>query len=443
MTASRHIDIARAAVRGALKGNPLIWFGIRGEDASPLLPDLTASYAITAPLHSLDESANVSLEMITGLRPDLDRYDIDLDPSPEAADFRRRMLQGVSGRCTVITYRPAEFISRLAFAMSHTMTLASMHKDRQAAFENKPWVETEVAGKVPDLGWRYVSDHQRIRAKQMLAVGPVVLRVSRASGGVGITRVDTEEELEREWPEQPEEFVGVARFIDNAIPINLSGCVFKDGALRLHPASVQLIGIESCIDRPFGYCGNDFGAVLSLGADVFAQLEALARTVGAWLYSERYVGAFGVDAMIEDDRVFFTEVNARFQGSSAISAEIAEEAGVPSLHLDHLAAALGLTPSGPDLALAEWAREGSARSHIVVHNVTDEIVGRRAGARTPRAARINLLPLVKVAPGGVLARATLDRSVTRTGLALDTNGEVCVREISDMFAPVSAAGSED
>src|SRR4051812_35108621 len=73
---------AIAAIRDALGGRRLVWFGIRGEDGRALLqlPEFQACFAITAPLRaaSLDPASNVTFESIGGRRPDLDRYDIDL-----------------------------------------------------------------------------------------------------------------------------------------------------------------------------------------------------------------------------------------------------------------------------------------------------------------------------------------------------------------------------
>ena len=105
------LDTAIDRVRHALDGRRLIWFGIRGEDGEALLqlPEMEASYSIIAPLRSgrIEASANVALEGMSGIRPDLDRFDIDFETSAVAADFRRRLLREVSGRCVrVRTGRP-------------------------------------------------------------------------------------------------------------------------------------------------------------------------------------------------------------------------------------------------------------------------------------------------------------------------------------------------
>lgn len=435
------------AIRSALGGRRLIWFGIRGEDGEALagLPELAGSCSIVAPLGGdgagpgARYDVDVCLERLRGARPDLDRYDVDLDPGEAAREFGRRMLAAVGKRCVVMTYRPSALVSALAFSMADTMTLAGPLNDRQTAFEHKPWVERSLAARgVRGIGWRYVADEHRGEAKRMLARGPHVLRASHASGGVGIVLARTEEDVDRLWPAQQDAFVAVAPFLDG-VPINLSGCVFDDGSVRLHPPSVQLIGIGSCTDRAFGYCGNDFGGLYDrFGDAVLARVDALGRTVGRWLHEERYRGAFGVDAIVSGDEAIFTEVNARFQGSSALSSTIARELDVPDLFLDHLAAMLGLAPLSAGLSIEAWARRQPALSRIVVHNTADVPCARAQDAPPPAlpadAAVAQLAHDLPVDPGGTLCCVTLRRSVTATGFALDPDAELLVDALRAPFA---------
>jgi hypothetical protein len=433
---AHELETATQAVRTALDGRRLIWFGIRGEDGEALLrlPELAASYSIIAPLRTgqLPAHANIALETGRHARPDLDRYDLDFDPHPAAGEFKRLLLREVSSRCVLMPYRASAVVSALGFSMSDTMTVAGLFKDRQSAFEHKPWVEQALARRgVAGLDWRYVADEHRDRVRRMVADGPHILRANRTSGGVGIALVSSPDEIDEVWPSGPDGFVGVAPFLDPSIPVNLSGVVFDDGGVRLHPLSVQLIGIGSCTDRPFGYCGNDFGAAKALGTDILAQIDALGHIVGTWLYEERYRGMFGVDALVFQEHVRFIEVNARFQGSSAPSAEIANGLEVPDLFLEHLAASLGLPPSGAGLTIPEWTRLQPPRSQVVLHNITggDVVAGPlRPGLGRNRRVRFAQLPPpgLRIEPGAAMGRVTFERSITDTGYAIDAIAEEAV-----------------
>ncbi|HEX4805800.1 MAG TPA: hypothetical protein VFU94_07860 [Conexibacter sp.] len=435
---------AVVAVRRALGGRRLVWFGIRGEDGEALLqlPELEASYALTAPLRSgrLAPESNVTLEEIAGARPDLDRFDVDSPPDEHLREFRRRLLREVSGRCVLMTYRPSALVSALAFSMADTMTLAGLFKDRQLAFEHKPWVESSLAARgVRGLGWCYVADEHRARVKRLLAEGPLVLRASRSSGGVGVVPVHTAEQVDGNWPEQSDAFVAAAPLLEPVVPVNFSGCVFADGGVRLHPPSIQLIGIPSCTDRPFGYCGNDFGGVGALGERVLGELDAMGRSIAAWLHEERYRGCFGVDALVHEGRAHFAEINARFQGSSAMSAAVADALGEPDLFVDHLAAMLGLPAAGRGRSLPEWAREQPALTQVVLHNRAGGPLERDRRRPLPAGVRLAQVPGdLSIDAGATLCRLELARSVTQTGFELDAETSALVGELQDVFVPAGA-----
>ncbi len=438
-------QIAVDAVRRELGGNHLIWLGIRGQDAEPLLrfAEFVGSFSLIAPLRSgsLAADMNQSLEQLSGRRIDPDADTVDLAADEHGREFQRRLLKAVSGECVLMTYRPTALASDLAFSMATTMRLAGMFADRNASFDHKPWVETQLRARhVKGLGWTYVAKENRSRVERLVAAeGPQILRTGRKSGGVGIVLVRHHDEIDACWPDGNDTFVGVSRYVETGVPVNLSGCVFRDGTLRVHPASVQLIGVPSCIDRPFGYCGNDFVAAAALPSSVLNALDALAATVGTWLHEERYVGAFGVDALVVEEDVRFVEVNARFQGSSALSAEIALGLDLPDLYLDHLAATLGLQTVSPGLSISEWASCSPPAAHVVVHNTmgcdairADEV----EMPDVPRDVRLTLLPDdIRIAPGGTLCRLVLSRSVTLDGFALDAATEEMVDAVRARYIP--------
>ncbi len=434
---------ARRAVRDALGGRRLIWFGTRGEDVEPLeaLPELAGTIALTAPPRSGPHEVDLCLEGLRGSRPDTYRYELDEDRSEAALAFQRGLLEAVRDPCVLITYGSTEFVSAVAFAMDGALTLAGPLKARQAAFGHKPWVERSLARHgVRVIDWRYLAVQDRAAVAELAAREPQVLRATRTAGGVGLALARTAADVERQWPEGGDLFVAAAPLLAGA-PINFSGCVFADGAVRLHPASVQLIGIASCTEQRFGYCGNDFGAISRLlDRRRLDELDALGHQVGSWLHRERYLGAFGIDAIAADDGIVFTELNPRFQGSSALSARIAQELGVPDLYCDHLAASLGLAAPPGDLSIAAWAAHQPDLSRVVVRNTGPGPLALtvRPGTELTDAAELSQLPTaVPVEPGGALGSLTLRRSVTASGFELDAATERLVASLRSVFGPAA------
>lgn len=434
-----------AQLNRAIGHRQLIWFGIRGDDAAPLLAldAFGGSFAVTARIGSASISHDVTLEQLSLERVDLDRYDIDLDPSGAADTFRNGLLRAASTHCLLVTYRPSAFTSALAFSMQDTLQLAGMYKDRQRSFEHKPWVETQLASRgIRTLGWTYVADSRRSIAARALEVGPLVLRTSRNSGGVGIALVRTPAELERHWIEQEDAFVAIAPYVDGAVPVNLSGCVFADGSVSRHPPSVQLIGVQSVTMHRFGYCGNDFSRVKDFSQHVLDALDDLLVAVGKWLHQERYLGAFGVDALVHGDNVLFTEVNARMQGSTALSAQIAQALSLPDLVLDHVAAGLGLDIGERSPTVREWAAAQPDLSHVVVHNVSGTdlvnesgdlgIVGKERWALDPEDTVVK--------PGGVLGRLVWPGRVTENGYSIACSAQSAVDRRCASFVGATEGG---
>jgi len=413
-----------AAVSSALGSRRLTWMGIRGDDAQPLLAlaQFSDCFSITSALRVSALEDSVSLEQLSGYRVDLDNYDIDLDPSPAVDQFRLLLMRSLSRSSALTTYRPSEFLSSLGFACRGSAQMLGMFKDRQRAFEHKPWVETELARRgIRTVDWEYVPFEYRSRLLASHDGAPVVVRPSRSSGGAGMSLVHDAAELERAWQHDSTHLMAVARYLETSVPINVGGCVFATGDVTLHPASVQLIGLPGYTNRRFGYCGNDFAALHRLGGGVAVALDSSTREVGRWLSDMGFIGAFGVDYLVDEENVLFTEVNPRMQGSTRMAAELAAATDHIDLLVDNVAAFLGLPPA-ESLTLTDWMAELPPAAQVIKHNLKPvpapvPPVGDLALAPGVRA-RLLPDPGVRVEPGGVEYCLEVSHQVTETGFEL-------------------------
>ena len=442
MIAPRARQLTR--ISNTIQGRTLLWFGIRGDDALPLLslPEFQDCFSISAPLISSAVRSNESMEEFTGIRVDLDAYDIDEDSRPIVEDFRRSLMSRLNRQSVILNYRPSHFISNIGFAMHETTRALGMFKDRQSAYEYKPWVETELARRgIRTIPWRYIADEFRQRAASMLEDGPKILRISRASGGAGIELIRTAEELESAWPHSSDHLVALGPYLGGALPINVGAVVHDTNTITLHPGSVQLIGIPHCTSRPFGYCGNDMAAFANLGKDRISQVETAVREVGRWLGQEGYRGAFGVDFLLDGDVLYFAEVNARLQGSTALSSALASESGHVDIMIDHLSALLGIAPT-ETLSLSEWCEELPQAGQVIVHNLE----GRQAKLAHPKhlwelggnGFDPQLLPKpdIHVDPGAILARLTTRCQITEDGFSLKDGFKGIPLTVARAYVPV-------
>jgi len=362
--------VLRDQVANALGRCDLVWLGTRGEDVLSVtdLPQLSAAFSWISALDHAPSVEGMALEDLTGVRVDLDTWDIDSQLLTEPVnEFREAVLHSLSGPSAVFEYRPSAFTSAIAFARQDRCRHLGLFTGIQSAFEHKPWVETSIARlEIPHIPWVYIADIDQVDAEKYFENGPVMLRRSRTTGGVGLVRVDDPDELSELWPREPEAFVSVAPFIDGGISLNV-GAVVWDNGVTVHPASVQLIGVPGLTNRPFGYCGNDFAAVADLDPVLLDQMEHSTRSIGAWLGGFGYRGAFGVDFLVSGGEPLFTEINPRFQGSTHASCRLSVDHDESCLVLEHVAAFLELeAPTSVPLRLQ--AARYDPLSHVVVHN---------------------------------------------------------------------------
>jgi hypothetical protein len=179
------------------------------------------------------------------------------------------------------------------------------------------------------------------------------------------------------------------------------------------------------VTRPFGYCGNDFGMASRLEPEVLDHIEKITVTVGEWLRTFGYRGTFGVDFLVRDGEVLFTEVNPRFQGSTHASCRLAVEEDESCLMLEHVAAHLGL-PAPPRRPLRSIVADMPHLAHIVVHWTGPDaqyldprpLTSMMLQSRNAVTADVLTRRDLRTHPGAVLARVTVRDIVTASGYDL-------------------------
>jgi hypothetical protein len=418
------------AIMRAIADRRLLWVGTRGTDAQPLLQieQFRGVFGLIAPLGvpSWDPKDEEYLERLTGERIDLDGYRIDEDDSTNIRKLHGLLKEAMKPQTIVAAYRPTAFLTAAYYPrMEHTTYLGMFH-GLQGAFEHKPWVETELrAHGVPTIQWQYFTPGDREVMRERMGGQDCVVRANYSDGGIGLVLSRAGDDREAHIPQYSGGFLAFAPMLEPSVPLNVGGCVFRDGTVTVRHPSLQLIGVPVCTARRFGYCGNDFAAVADvLGRDTLDRFEAITRRAGKWLFKHGYLGAFGLDALLCGDDVCLTEVNPRFQGSSAAAASIASRLDLPDIYLDHLSATLGLK-APKQLPLHEQAREqaaaGQRLSQVVCYN-TDGPRRRRADAVVPDLdyGDIKGTPEVRVLvhPNAMLFKVFVDDQVTTTGSEL-------------------------
>lgn len=419
----------RERVGATLGDRRLVWSGIRGEDVESLsdLPQLAASFSIIGRNDHRLGVESLAHEDITCVRPDLELYDIDDHIVEESArEFRAAHLRTLAAPSAIVPYRSSNFISAIWLARQDRCLHLGLFGAHELMFEHKPFVESSLRRLgIETIPWTYVADEDQLSLISKLARGPLVLRRSRTSGGEGFVVVRDVDELLTMWPSIPERFVSVAPLLEGALPLNVGATLWPNGTTTVHHPSVQLIGIPTCVTRRFGYCGNDFALAKHLAPTIIDHIETMTAQVGTWLHRHGYVGTYGVDLMVHNDRLLFVEVNPRFQGSTSASNRIDVALQDSCLLLEHVAAHLGIEPAAATRPLRSRVAESPPLSQIAVHNVgeaarLDVSVAVESASRQPawRTAEVLASPEFVTERGALACRVVADESVTTTGYDL-------------------------
>jgi len=418
-----------------------MWFGPRGSDAAPLLQfsQFRDCFSLTSPVRSVENE--VCLEALLQARRETNTFDVDTDPTPEYAELRAHLKQACDAPSVLLPYRASGFLMSAVYPRLASVEYLGLGFEQYSMFGHKAWGETQLrSAGIKVMPWTYIADENGSAVLEALERGPVVLRRNRTGGGLGLALVHDASQLEALMPEHKDGFVAMSPYLEGSIPLNVHGCVFPDGEVTLHAPSLQLIGIPECTTMPFGYCGNDFATVRDLDSRMLDDFESLTRQVGRWLYRNNYKGAFGIDALIHEGEVYFTELNPRFQGSSASAAYLDEQLDLPDTYMDQMAAFLGATPRSRP-SLRDMARSQPLFSQVTVHNELAAPVVQEAPAVASPRFDVGRLPLgeIRVEADAQIAMLTTTGRVTADGRHLFGAAAEAVHAVRHAFSAAAAA----
>jgi predicted ATP-grasp superfamily ATP-dependent carboligase len=388
-----------------LNGKSVVWFSSKMTDAEFLL----------------ESKLDISVVGLVGSLEEFTRSDKGFSLETRQANPIIDSIEKLND-VIILPFSSSAFVSNLALEFEQVKIAGNPHLLEQV-FNNKPWVETQIkALGITTPAWKYIMP---IRPLSILeAESSWVTRLSDMSGGLGMQQTHQPlEDVAFVETKLSKDIFSVAPFIKDAISLNISACVFPSGDITLHPLSLQIIGSRVCTDRRFGYCGNDFGAGEHLSDTEIQCISAYTDQIGKWLLSYGYIGAFGVDYMLADGIVYFSELNPRFQASSHVGAELMDIMGYQNIYIDHLAAHADITPERAMKDLVDVTRRQSPKSQIFAYN-TDLDGDDVSRAVESSGDGIDLeWKSASIEPHGLLFRLYKDASVMHDGKTLDKDIE--------------------
>lgn len=398
----------------------LIFVGTRGSDGESLkrFPQFSNVFSQIAPIKPPNPAVEVCLESITHERVDLDSFDIDTCSIPEMNDYLSILRSCMSAPSVVLPYRMTNMLTNMNLLTKDTSEVLGISYDHQFLFNNKPWVEMSLKKVgIKTIDWEYVTGSDLIKKYRTIKT-PLVVRPCKGSGGFGIFLINDTDDLCKIPPNQT--VYSVSQYL-NHVPLNVGACICRCGTVRCYSPSIQLIGVPFATNRLFGYCGNDFSVLEVFSKPLISKLESLVTFVGEWMFEYGYVGGFGIDVMVVDGDLVFSEINPRFQGSTSISVKLDESVGLDDIYMCHMGTFLGVPPP-KYCSIVDRCSQYNPTAHIVVHNCGKADYLKRT---SPIGNNIRLVPSndVKLSENSIKYQVVTDKNITHDGKTIDPSIE--------------------
>ena len=207
---------------------------------------------------------------------------------------------------------------------------------------------------------------------------PLVVSLDHSSAGSGVHLVHDAADFRARAEAHRGAAAAVMQYVDGR---SLSmAAVRTDTGVILGEPSLQIIGQPALTKLSFGWCGNDFSGSLLHDHEV-AQMKDIQARVGAWMGQlsaggrTGFDGIFGIDFVSDGRQVYFTEINPRFLGTTALMADRERELGRIPVSFLHM------VPFLPDVTIDEDFVEEYNRSsrpldvsQLCIRNMADEDV---------------------------------------------------------------------
>lgn len=155
-----------------------------------------------------------------------------------------------------------------------------------------------------------------------------VLQENTGTGGLNTIVVDSDAALSNQTARySAHKLLSVSPLLCDQTSISQNILIGADDCVLLQP-SVQEVNTES--DRPL-YAGSDFVAYLSLPADARKKIYETSRVIARLLNDLGYRGFAGIDYMLASGKVYFSEINPRFQSSTDMVGTALARQGLPNI----------------------------------------------------------------------------------------------------------------
>ncbi|MBQ8116738.1 MAG: ATP-grasp domain-containing protein [Lachnospiraceae bacterium] len=182
--------------------------------------------------------------------------------------------------------------------------------------ENKLYTKLWISSFVPTIPFSTFIDTELTYenfCKAFKEYKKFVLQGTFSCGGSGTWLIKNNSDLDKFMCHPDEEHVVmVTPYLENSVSVNTHIIIYPNG-INCFPASIQII---EHFEHRLCYAGGDFPAAQTLSADILDKIYHYSYEIGKRLSRIGYRGICGIDFLVTGNKVYFMEINARFQSST-------------------------------------------------------------------------------------------------------------------------------
>lgn len=247
----------------------------------------------------------------------------------------------------------------------------------------------------------------------------LVIQIPDSAGGRGTFFVRTLEELQKVVRAYPLPLLISRR--KNGINASIQGVTLRNGMTFSTAPQLNYFGVSGlvCEAKESGqFCGGEWGNAIT--KDISGQAQDLIQIIGQKLINVGYFGIFGVDILVDQDKIWVIEINARQTGLTPIITYLCNQSQNTSL-LD-LAIQDSVTQNyhpanNVQLKSGLIQATNSKLTYIILYNTSKDKKILRYGI-IPNFPDIQIVGLEKankiIKPGGRLARLITSKQLVNT-----------------------------
>jgi len=208
--------------------------------------------------------------------------------------------------------------------------------------------------------------------------GPFVVQPPVGSSGENTYFVNNETDFERVKDIlEPSQRVKLSKYLP--VPSLNGHCVVlktREGLRSIAACpSVQIVGTYGCTNRAEIYCGNDFSAANRVPKSIREEICTIMEKIGLFMGAKGFLGLFGMDFLLDGDKVLALEINPRFQGSTMLLSLLQVDRGEVPLVALHVMQFMGLIEEFTQDFLEQskrMYRTPYKGAHLIVHSLKAE-----------------------------------------------------------------------